>query len=300
MATGAVGGYLAARLATAGHDVLCFARGDHLVALQRRGLVLRSDLGDAAIDKLVATDHGADHEPVDAVFVTVKIPDNESAVGEIMPLLKSDTAVITFQNGIESPELLERLVGSGHVVGGAAFISAVIDAPGVIRHGGSLARFAFGELDGGHSQRVNSISEAFIGAGLDCQASDAIMRVLWAKFVFISAASGTNAAFRSSMSEVVANPEQRNVLEAAMIEAASVARAYAVELPADIVERQMQVAEGFPAGQRASMAFDLDAGKPLELPWLSGAVARLGRARGISTPVSDALTGALRPWVNGA
>jgi len=300
MATGAVGGYLAARLASAGHDLLCFARGEHLAALQRHGLVLYSDLGDAAIERLSATERGAGHDPVDAVLVTVKVPDNESAVAEIMPLLKSDTAVITFQNGIESPDLLEQLVGGGRVIGGAAFISAVIEAPGVIRHGGQLARFAFGELAGGESERVGAVYDAFAGAGLDCQASDSIMRVLWAKFVFISAASGTNAAFRSSMSEIVTKPEQRDVLEAAMIEASAVARAYEVELPADIVARQMQVAESFPAGQKASMAHDLDVGKPLELPWLSGAVARLGRARNIPTPVSDALTGALKPWVNGA
>ncbi|MDA0261597.1 MAG: 2-dehydropantoate 2-reductase, partial [Proteobacteria bacterium] len=101
------------------------------------------------------------------------------------------------------------------------------------------------------------------------------------------------------MSEVVANPEQREELEAAMVEAAAVASAYDVGLPDDIVERQMKVAEGFPAGQKASMAYDLDMGKPLELPWLSGAVARLGRARDVATPVSDAITGALKPWVNG-
>ena len=300
MATGAVGGYLAARLATAGHDLLCFARGEHLRALQQSGLVLKSDRGDAVVDKLVATEHGADHGPVDAVFVTVKIPDNESAIEEIKPLLGSDTAVVTFQNGIEGPDLLEDLIGGGRVVGGAAFISAVIDAPGVIRHGGQLARFAFGEMAGGDSPRVRAIHDAFVGAGLDCEASDAIMRVLWAKFVFISAASGTNAAFRSSMSEIVSIPEQCEVLEAAMVEAAAVARAYEIELPADIVARQMKVAGSFPTGQKASMAHDLDTGKPLELPWLSGAVARLGRSRGIATPVSDALTGALKPWVNGA
>ena len=300
MATGAVGGYLAARLATAGHDVLCFARGDHLTALRTNGLVLNSDLGNVVTRDLVVAGDGATHKPVDVVFVTVKIPDNEAAATEILPLLRDDTAVITFQNGIESPELFAKLIGGGRVVGGAAFISAVIEAPGVIHHGGQMARFTFGELGGGMSPRVEAVHNAFLKAEMECQASDSIMRVLWAKFVFISAASGTNAAFRSSMSEIVANKNERAVLKAAMTEAAMVARAYDVELPDDIVARQMTIADGFPAGQKASMAYDLDMGKPLELPWLSGAVSRLGRARGVATPVSDALTGALMPWVHGA
>ena len=300
MATGAVGGYIAARLANAGHDILCFARGAHLRGLQEGGLRLKSDLGDAAIDDLVATDRGTGFAPVDAVLMTVKIPDNESAVAEILPLLREDTAVVTFQNGIESPALLDGLIGGGRVVGGAAFISAVIESPGVIRHGGQLAKFAFGELAGGLSARVEAIGEAFADAGLEAQVSDSIMRVLWAKFVFLSAASGTTAAFRCSMSEIAKNPEARSVLEAAMCEAVGVAHASDVELPDDIVERQMAVADSFPAGQKASMAYDLDAGKPLELPWLSGAVSRMGAKRGLATPVSDSLTGALKPWVNGA
>ena len=300
MAAGAVGGYVAARLAVAGHDVLCFARGAHLRGLQEGGLRLRSALGDAAVHDLVATDRGAGQEPVDAVIMTVKIPDNKAAVAEILPVLREDTAVITFQNGIESPALLDDLVGGNRVVGGAAFISAVIASPGVIRHGGQLARFTFGELAGGMSPRVEAIGAAFTGAGMDCQISDSIMRVLWAKFVFLSAASGATAAFRCPMSEIAGNAEARGVLEAAMNEAVAVARAFEVELPDDIVARQMGVADSFPAGQKASMAYDLDAGKPLELPWLSGAVSRLGVERGLATPVSDALTGALKPWVNGA
>src|SRR5437867_5401592 len=106
--SGAVGGYFGARLAAAGHDVAFIARGEHLSALQRRGLAIESPKGNLHIAPIRATDDPATIGAVDVVFFTVKMYDGGPAAAAARPLLVPGTAVVTFQNGVESVEILSR------------------------------------------------------------------------------------------------------------------------------------------------------------------------------------------------
>jgi 2-dehydropantoate 2-reductase len=109
MAAGSIGGYLGARLVAGGCDVSFIARGAHLETMKNKGLQIESTLGDLHLNDITVTDNPAEIGPVDIVIFTVKLWDNETAAEMCKPLISDETAVITFQNGIESIDMLSKL-----------------------------------------------------------------------------------------------------------------------------------------------------------------------------------------------
>ena len=300
MGAGAMGGYMAARLASSGNDVTCIARGRQLEALHKRGLRLESPLGDLTISPIAAEADPSAVGSVDTVLFSVKLGDAAEAAQAIKPLLNDETAVITFQNGIEAPDIVAAEIGESHVLPGSANVAgAEVPEPGVVRHLGRYARFVFGERDGSKSARATRIADAFTSAGIELNLSDDIVTELWGKFVLLTAASGTIAACRAPLGVVRDDPQLKATLHAAMIETAAVAKATGIALSPTLVDDHMALLETFPADQKSSMLQDLEAGRKLELSWLSGSVCRLGRAENIPTPVHDTLYAVLKPFEQG-
>lgn len=295
---GGVGGYFGARLQTSGADVAFVARGAHLHALNTTGLRLLSPKGDLHLSRVAATDSPNTIGPVDVVLVTVKMYDLETAAAALAPLVGANTAVITLQNGVEAVDIVGQHVGRAHVVGGVAYVAAVIDAPGVIRHT-SLDSLIFGELDGHRSQRLTTFEAACRGAGFGARVSEQIEVDLWAKFARLSVFSGMTAVTRSPMGILRSDPELRAMLVAACEETIAVGRARGVKLPDTLMGEILQMVDGLPSHAKASMLEDLERGRRLELPWLSGAVVRLGRAAGVATPIHAFIATVLKPLVNG-
>ncbi|ESR24509.1 ketopantoate reductase family protein [Lutibaculum baratangense] len=299
MAAGGVGGYFGGRLAAAGHDVHFIARGAHLDAIRAEGLRIESPLGDLRLADASATDDPATIGGVDVVIFAVKLWDTERAAIACRPLLKPDTLVVTFQNGVSSLGTLSEHLGAEHVAGGVAHIAAVIGAPGLIRHGGTMAKLTIGERSGGRSARIGRLVECFRAADVECLESEAIERAIWEKFVFLSALSGMTALCRQPIGPIRSAPDAWALFGAAVAETAAVARACGVDLPPDTEERTLSFSAGLPEGMKASMLHDLEAGRPLELRWLSGEVVRLGRVHGVATPAHLAALAALNFYSGG-
>jgi 2-dehydropantoate 2-reductase len=298
---GGVGGYFGARLAATGHEVLFVARGAHLEALHRHGLSVRSAGGNLHLAPVQAVDAAetAAAGTVDLVLITVKLPDTRTALTTAHPLVGSGTAVVSFQNGVGAEDALAAAFGRDHCFGGAAYILATIAEPGVIAHTGTLARLVFGEWDGAASRRIEALHAACRGAGIEATVSDDIRRNIWDKFAFLAPHSGLTALTRLPIGPIRANPATRRLYEAGVAEVVAVARAKGVRLPDDIVARIMVRADGLPPEMGSSMLHDLAGGRRLELPWLSGAVARLGRELSVPTPVHEFIAGALAPHADG-
>jgi 2-dehydropantoate 2-reductase len=147
MAAGAVGGYFAARLAAAGHEVFFIARGAHRDAIVKNGLTVESELGDLHLPKPNATDDPAKVGPVDIVLFAVKLWDTEKAAEQARPLIGKNARLITLQNGVDSVERISPIVGVEQTVGGVANISTTISAPGVIKHLSRVAKIQLGRSD---------------------------------------------------------------------------------------------------------------------------------------------------------
>ena len=294
MGAGGVGGYFGARLAEGGEDVAFIARGPHLEAIRARGLTVRSGLGDARIAPARATGEAGKIGPVDIVLFCVKLWDVETAAAVVRPMLGPGTAVISLQNGVGAEERLAAVLGPGAVMGGVAHISAVIAEPGVIRHTGRLAALFFGELGDGESARGEAFLAACRRAGIDAKLNRDIERVIWEKFIFLVAFSGMTALLRKPIGPIREDGETWAMFRDAMTEAARLAAAKGIVFESDPVEKWAKIAEGMPDDYRASMLEDLERGHRLELPWLSGAVVRMGRKLSIATPVNGFITTALK------
>ena len=296
--SGGVGGYFGGRLATAGSDVTFIARGAHLEALQTRGLIVHSPLGDVRLPRVTAAEHTRDVGPVDVVFFTVKLYDTEQAAALLPPLVGPDTAVISFQNGVDSVPTLIKVVGREHTAGGTAYIAAVIAEPGVIRHTAN-DRLTFGELDGTASARLERLLEACVAAGIQARLSEQIEADIWAKFVWLSVFSGVTAVTRLPVGPIRDDLDLMAMCQAAAMETMAVAHAKGIALTTRVYDDMVAGFQALPPQAKSSMLEDLERGRPLELPWLSGAVVRIGSELDVPTPTHRFMATVLAPHVQG-
>ena len=296
---GGVGGYFGGRLAAAGADVRFLARGAHLEALRSRGLTVHSFRGDFHLPRVTATDDPRAIGPVDIVLFTVKLYDAEAATALLPPLVGPDTAVIPLQNGVDGVDIVSRVVGREHTAGGTVYVAAVISEPGVIRHS-ALDHLIFGELDGTRSPRLQRLFDACKPAGFEVTLSDNIRIDIWTKFVRLSVFSGMTAVTRCAIGPIVADPDLYAMLKTAVRETMAVARAKGIAVPDQVIDDVDRSYRGLPPHMKSSMLQDLERGRRLELPWLSGAVVRIGREVGVPTPTHQFIATVLQPHVNGA
>lgn len=296
--SGGVGGYFGARLAAAGEDVTFLARGAHLKAMHDDGLHIESPNGNLHLPKVQATDRPQAVGPVDVVLFTVKLYDVDTAAATLRPLIGPNTVVITLQNGVEAMDMVAKHVGDDHVAGGAAYIVAVIDKPGHLRHT-TAHSLVFGERDGTRSDRLVAFEEACLRAGFKGKASTDVQTDLWVKFIRLSTWSGMTTVTRSPMGVVRGDPALFRMMMDAIDEAIAVGRARGITFPADILDTTLGMITGFPPNSKSSMLEDLERGRSLELPWLSGAVVRLGEDAGVAAPTHRFITAVLTPFVNG-
>lgn len=295
---GGVGGYFGARLAATGTDVAFLARGAHLAALQSRGLYVDSPDGDLHLPRVAATDDPASIGPVDIVLFAVKLYDTDSALRLLPPLLGPDTLVVPLQNGVESVAVLSQAVGKTRVAGGTAYVAAVVSEPGRIRHT-AMGRLIFGPLEGPVPAELAQLKEASERAGVEAVLSSSVHVEIWSKFVRLTAFSGITAVTRCPIGKVRDDPELRAMLDAALRESIAVARGRGIALEATTFEEIATATDALPPMAKSSMLEDLERGRRLELPWLSGAIVRLGDEVGVDAPTHRLIVKLLRPHVHG-
>lgn len=299
MATGGIGGFLAVKLALAGHSVATIARGAHLAAIRENGLRLDSATGSETAHPDIATDRPEDVGPVDAILFGVKGDALEDAARACLPMLGPQTLVVPFLNGVEASDRLIRILPEHNVGNGVARVSTTISAPGVITQTGAFHSFIFAERDSRPSARVDALRAAINDAGSSAPETDDIVKELWSKFVLFSALSGVTAAGRCTVGELRDTPELEALFKRALSETAGVGRALGVALDDDIEEQVWASMLSFPAQGRASTAIDIEHGRPLEIDWVSGAAARLAAEAGVDAPVNAALYAILLPHKQG-
>lgn len=307
---GAVGGLLAVRLTQAGHDVSVIARGAHLDAIRRDGLVLVS-AGERRAVPLRASDRPSDIGVQDAVILAVKAPSAPEAARSMTPLLGPGTAVVTAMNGVpfwyfhalpgpwadrhltsvDPDGTLWRQIGPRRAVGCVVHTAGAIEAPGVVRHL-SGSRFILGEPDGAHTPRLQRIADALSEAGFDVHRSTDIRAGLWLKLWGNLSFNPVSALTHATMDILARDPDSVAVITAMMTEARRVAERLGVTIPIDIAARLRMAAEV--GAHKTSMLQDLERGRPMEIDALLGAVVEMARIVDIATPICDAILGLVR------
>ena len=293
MGSGGVGGYFGGRLAAAGNDVTFIARGAHLAAIQRDGLQLDSVLGNATIKPAQATGDPATAGAPEVVMLATKMGDLAAAARQLAPVMRDGVTIVTFQNGVEAQEMVQRELPGAHVVPGVARIGTHISRPGVIEQMSPFARIEFGEAKGGTSPKLEAFHAACKAAGIDAQLADNIQRNVWLKFGMLAAFSGMTALTGHTAGPIRTNPKTRALIEAAVRETVAVGAAAGGHLKPDDVTALMKAIDGNPATMTSSMSHDRKAGKPLEVDYLSGAVVRIGARHGVVAPTHAFIAQAL-------
>jgi 2-dehydropantoate 2-reductase len=270
VATGGIGGFLAIKLATTGHQVATIARGAHLDWINQNGLTLDGPLGRETIRSWIATDDPSKVGNVDAIIFGVKGDGLEAAAEACLPMLGSDTVVVPFLNGVEAADRLLKILPERNVANGMAQVSTTIAEPGVIKKTGEFNVFAFAERGSRPSERITALRAAINDAGSTAPIADDIERDVWRKFVLFSAVSGVTAAGRCTMGDIMVPPSLSKLFRKVLAETASIGRAMGVLPPDNIEDLLWATALELPSGLRASTAVDLEFGRSLEIEWVSG------------------------------
>jgi 2-dehydropantoate 2-reductase len=285
---GAIGAYVGACLARGGEDVTLIARGAHLRAMQERGVTVDGQFT-VAVD---ATDDLAAISGSDVVFVALKAYSLPAMAADIARHLSDDAATVWAQNGIpwwyidglESVDPGGRIahaVPRDSVIGCVVYCSTELLAPGVVRHVEGN-RFSIGEPDGTASDRCRAIGEAFAKGALKAPTAKDLGDQIWLKLVGNVAFNPISALTRATLGELGSRADVVDVVRAIFDECALVAEHLDVRFRVSL-DRRMQA--GFAVGDhKTSMLQDLEAGKPLELDCLSGAVIELAERFGVDVP----------------
>ncbi len=294
--SGGLGAYYGIRLQQAGHEVVFVARGAHLEAIRANGLRLDSPLGDAHLTDLTVSDDPARLGQVDAVLVAVKTWQIPEVARQMAPLLKDDTVVVPFLNGVEASQQIAEVVGAEKVLGGLSKIFSLIEAPGVIKHFSQQAIIAFGEMNAPPSARCEALKAAFDAAGVETYIEADIQSELWKKLLMVGSWSGLSALNRSPIGELRDFEPTRALIDAAIGEGIAVARAMGVGgIEEGYKGTLWQFYADLPDVATSSMARDIWDGKPSELDAWNGAIHRFGVACGVPTPVHSFTYHALLP-----
>ena len=286
---GAVGGFFGAKLARAGHEVVLTARGENLAALRGRGVTI-TGLDDAEVGaetfQAVESPRGAG--PFVLVLVCCKVQHTEAALRDLATELATDALVLSLQNGVESEETIERLLGLPTLLRATAYIGVELVAPGVIywTSGGTIV---VGELDGHRSDRLERLERSLREASIDVMVPPDIRRAKWQKLAWNASFNLVSALSGATIGAVLDGAESRLLIEAVMAEVEVVARAEGVEFEREYIPRVLRNAERSLRAVRPSTLQDRDKRKPLEHDALSGAVLRYGTRHGIATPASATL-----------
>jgi len=298
MGSGGIGSCYGGLLARAGCDVTLIARGAHLRAIQENGLQLdRQD--ESFTVQVPATDDPSEVGPVDLVLFTVKTYQNSEAIPFMKPLVGDESSVLTLQNGVESAEQLAKEYGAQRVLPGAAYLLGHVQSPGVVKQLSAYSRLAFGDPNGSSAPRALAVQETLSSGGITVELSEDVVKLLWQKFLFNAPGNAMVSAARLGPRIIIDTPEGYEAFKAAFQEVVNVGKASGVDVGEQDVETALNHVANMSIGARSSMQTDLEAGRPLELDAMVGAVGRIGRRVNVPTPINDLLYAILLPYKNG-
>jgi len=302
---GAIGGFLAVRLALAGNEVSVIARGPHLAAIREKGMVLIQN-GERMVAPMAASDRFDEFAPQDLVILSLKAHQIEAIVDELPKLIGPDTVLLTLQNGIpwwyfqklgndydgrivrtvDPHGTLASEIDPDRILGCIAYPAATIAEPGVIEHVEGI-RFPIGELDRPESERAQRISDALVGAGFKAPVLSDIRSEIWLKLWGNLTFNPISAMTHATLVDICQFPKTRELAATMMTEAQVIGEKLGATFRVSL-EKRIAGAEGV-GKHKTSMLQDVEAGKPLEIDGMLGAVVELGEVTGTPTPALKAI-----------
>lgn len=293
--TGGVGGYFGGKLANSGNKVSFIARGKHLEILQKKGLTVKSYLGDFALFPVKASDKLSDLETPDLVLLCVKSWQLEAAAQNLSDFISSKTVLLPLQNGADNYDKLACVLPENQILAGLCKIISFVESPGVISHPSIIPQIVFGEINNRQTERVLQIQSLFLRAGIECVIPENIQLEIWRKFLFICTVSGIGALTRMPIGVNRSNVGIRDIMMQTAFEIMNVAHKKNIPLGDSDLKSIFQAIDAQTPETTASMQRDIMNGKPSELDNFNGYIISEGNRLGVQTPVNTFIYRCLKP-----
>jgi 2-dehydropantoate 2-reductase len=293
--TGAMGSVYAGLLGKAGHEVWAIdIWQEHIDAIAGSGLAVSGASGSYVVDNLHVGYAPADAGTCDVWVIATKAADVDAVTAKIAPLLAPDSVVMAFQNGLGAGERVARRIPEDHIVIGIAEgFGSSIPEPGRVHHEG-MRLIRIGEMNGGLSDRVQRVAQAWHEAGFNVRAFDDVTLMIWEKFLCNVTLSAPCAVFDVTVGELMANPEAWKVALGCTTEAYRLGVAMGVQFPfEDPLHYVTEFAATIPDAS-PSMRLDQLARRRSEVDVINGQVVALSRELGLETPYNETLCAILR------
>ncbi|WP_369388921.1 ketopantoate reductase family protein [Streptomyces sp. CG1] len=283
---GGTGGLLAALLSRSGHRVICLAREETADTLRNTGIQVRSgQFGDFTAPVEADTEL---REPVDACLIAVKHTTLDAALTRVPPTALGDALVVPLLNGVEHPAALRDRYRPDRVAPAVIRVESTRLAPGVIEHGSPFTEIDLAG-DTVPRPRLDQLATLLASAGVTARVLEDETAALWAKMAFLAPFALLTTRYGLPLGEV--RTLHRTELESLVAETAAVSRACGA--PADPAQALARY-DAFPPGAKSSMQRDAEAGRPLEVDAIGGALLRAAGRHGVPVPVTSRLLDELR------
>lgn len=282
--SGALGLYYGAMLQRSGQDVHFLLRRDYQ-AIQKNGLQVYSCNGNFHLPQVSGHQTAAEIDTVDLVIVGLKTISNHHLIDLVTPLIGTNTAILTLQNGLGNEELLATAFGAERVLGGVAFLCSNRGEPGTVHHLGE-GKIRLGEFSSGLTPRSRDLEEMFQAAGIPCDAVNDLRRARWEKLVWNIPFNGLSALLEKDVTDLLNHPPSKELVKDLMLEVIAGANEQKLEEPIDgpgFSQQLISFTENMNHYQ-PSMMIDREKGLPLELEAIYAIPLQQAKAARIDMP----------------
>ncbi|WP_245800299.1 ketopantoate reductase family protein [Thiomonas intermedia] len=294
---GSTGGYVGARLVGIGRDVSFLVRPGRAGQLRQRGLRIVSPHGDTVIEpRLVGPDTLAG--PFDAVLLAIKGYQLEAALDDMAPAVGPDTMILPVLNGMQHVERIGVRFGADKVVGCTLRVATMLSDEGDIVQLTPLQEMAYGELEGGESQRIRQLHAFLQGTGIVSRVATDIRREMWEKWILLASLGGVTCLMRGPIGEVVACPGGKDFAEGLFDEVTAVVRAVGDAPSESFLQATREVLTAAGSALTSSMYRDLQQERPVEVENILGDLHRHAQRAGLVAPLLRAAYVHLRRYQN--
>jgi 2-dehydropantoate 2-reductase len=289
---GGVGGYFGGKLAreyegSEQHEIIFIARGEHLKAIQEKGLQLFTHEGDYIARPKIAIDNPFEAGVFDLVFFCTKSYSLENSVRQFSACINNNTVVIPLLNGVNSEEIIRAVLPQADVISGSVYIISHIEEQGIIRQEGGTCKLTFGTDDQESAKKYSYILDILLKAKINAVLTNKISEALWTKYMLMCPLASLMTATGKTYGAVWADLSLRKKARDMMLEVAAVAKARHVFLPENAVTKAIEMVAGFGHNSKTSMQFDRENSRQTEIDALTAYLCKAGRELGIPTPLHD-------------
>jgi 2-dehydropantoate 2-reductase len=288
---GGVGGYFGGKLCRLLHDggdcsVFFVARGEHLQAIRKSGLILDSETdGEVVCKPSLATDDFLKLPPLDLCLLCVKEFDLAPALSSLRPLIGNETVLLPLLNGVDVSARVRSVIENGIVLPACVYVGTHLERPGKVSQRGGACQILFGPDPRSGGFTPDEVLRAFDRANINSRWTLDIQVEIWKKFIFICAYGLVTAAYNKTVGQVLEEDSLRSAAQEIIKEAIDLARGCGVHLPEDSAEAALFKARSFPYGAKTSFQRDFErADERDERDLFAGAMIRMAAERGLAIP----------------